>query len=379
MLIAIIVILGLSLLVFGHEAGHFLAAKFFGMRIEEFGFGFPPRLFGVRRYRRTGGGEEKWRSFWLNREARVAEEGYVPDGTIYSFNWLVIGGFVRIAGENDHVDESNERTLNAIPEDEKKKYFLFQPAWKRSVVLIAGVFMNVLIGWFLLSSVYLMGIPSVIVVGSVEPSSPAAAAGIQPNDAIRGYANAQDFINFVNANQGRELALSLLRNGRDITVKVSPRVNPPPDEGALGIGIGDAGVPRMGFFRALWEGLKDTWQILMLTFAGLWMLIENLVIHHSLVRGVVGPVGIFSIAEQTGSLGLAYVVRIVSLISVNLAVVNAIPFPALDGGRFLMVLVEKIKGSPVPLKVEMWINAAGFALLIVLMAFITFHDIAHLL
>jgi regulator of sigma E protease len=115
-----------------------------------------------------------------------------------------------------------------------------------------------------------------------------------------------------------------------------------------------------------------------MTLAGLYQIVAQLVTKGSLVAGVVGPVGIFSVAQQTGQLGLVYLLQLLSIISINLAVINLVPFPALDGGRFWMILIEKLKGSPVPRKVEALVNGVGFVLLLLLMAALTVRDVSGL-
>ncbi len=159
---------------------------------------------------------------------------------------------------------------------------------------------------------------------------------------------------------------------------VVPRVNPPAGQGAIGVQLADAGTPREGFFVSLWDGLRESVMIVGLTFQSFYQLIANLVTRASLLPGVVGPVGIFSVAEETGKIGLIYLAQLLALISLNLTVVNLIPFPALDGGRFFMIIIEKIKGSPISRKVEAGANALGFTLLIALMVALTVRDVWHL-
>lgn len=350
MLIVIIVIIGLSFLILAHEAGHFIVAKLFKMDVEEFGFGFPPRIAAKK-----------------------------IGATEYSLNWLPFGGFVRIAGENDQFDEDKDGAAVAqLPPEEKKGIFSFQPVWKRSLVFLAGVAINFIVGWLLLSFVLIHGTPSLIVINSVEANSPAQTAGLMSNDIIKNYADAQSFITFIDEHKGTPISFEVNRNGADVTIHVTPRAAPTANEGALGVELSDAGVPKQGFFVALWLGLKEAGSITVLTIQGFWGLIKTLVLHASLEAGVVGPVGIFSVAQQTGSLGLIYLVQLISLISINLAVVNLIPFPALDGGRFLFVIIEKIKGSPLPRRVEAWVNTVGFALLILLMVLLTVRDVTRL-
>ncbi len=341
MVIFLIVVIGLSVLILGHEAGHFFAAKLFGIKVDEFGFGFPPRIFGRKK------GE-----------------------TEYSLNWLPFGGFVKIAGEYQE---------EAVREEDRKKLFLFQPLWKKITVVAAGVFMNFVLGWILLSVVLMIGLPTALLVDKVQPNSPAETAGIKNGDIITGFTSANDFINFINGNKGKEINLKLRRGNENIAVRATPRVVISPREGALGVFFAEGGEEKRGFFPAIAEGLRRSFLIFYKTAIGLFALVKNLLIRGSLLDGVVGPVGIFTVAYNTGGLGLAYLGELMALISLNLTIVNLIPFPALDGGRLLLFLVEKIKGSPLPRKFETYTNAVGFAILLALMILLTVRDVGGLL
>ncbi len=347
MLIAIIVIVGLSVLILGHEAGHFLSAKLFGLKVDEFGFGFPPKIKSVKK------GE-----------------------TEYSFNWLPFGGFVKITGEEEQI--TNPEKLQALAPEEKKRYFLFQPAWKRFIVIGSGVMVNFIIGWIMVSVVFMAGTPTLLFVGGVEQGSPAEKAGIMNGDIIKNYSNSEDFINFINKHRGQQVSLEIIRGDKSLTVSAVPRISTGPNEGALGVSFSETGVQRQNFFKALASGFKESVSIIGATISAFYDLAKNLITHGSLAAGVVGPVGIFSVAEKTGQAGMIYLIQLIGLISLNLAVVNLIPFPALDGGRLFLIAVEKIKGSPVSIKAQAFINGVGLAFLLFLMAVITVRDVANL-
>jgi len=351
MLIFLIVIIGLSLLILGHEAGHFLCAKAFGLRVDEFGFGFPPRIFAIKR------GE-----------------------TEYSFNWLPFGGFVRISGERGEfaMTEDGAEIAEGADPATTKRLFYAQPAWKKSVIILAGVATNFILGWLLISAVLMVGVPKAVVITGTEAGSPAAQAGFMSGDIVRDYKSAQDFINYVNANKGKEITIAVLRENKEFDLKVTPRVSTAANEGPIGVVLAEGGTPREGFFSALKDGLIDAGNIAVLTLGAFYDLIKQLFVHASLLPGVVGPVGIFGIAEETGKIGLAYLLQFLGLISINLMVVNLIPFPALDGGRFLIIIIEKIKGSAIPMKVEAMVNGIGFAFLIILMLLLTVRDVRGL-
>jgi len=356
MLIIILVIIGLSFLILGHEAGHFFVAKMFGLKVDEFGIGFPPRI--------------------------VAKKF---GDTEYSINWLPFGGFVRISGERGEFEGiSPEKTSTGqavtasdteISEADKARLFYNQPAWKKSAIVLAGVFMNFILGWLFISLVFMIGVPQTLVISGTQPGSPAAAAGIQAGDVVKGYTDSQSFINYIDQNKGQQITFTVIRNNKDLTFTVTPRADAPADQGALGVALEQGGAARENPFRALWDGLQDAAIISWLTLQAFYELLKQIFVHASIPADVVGPVGIFGIAEETGKIGLTYLLQFLGIISLNLMIVNCIPFPALDGGRFLMVLIEKIKGSALSYKVEATINGVGFALLLLLMVVLTVRDI----
>ncbi|HUC31195.1 MAG TPA: M50 family metallopeptidase [Candidatus Paceibacterota bacterium] len=358
MLIIILVIIGLSFLILGHEAGHFFVAKMFGLKVDEFGIGFPPRI--------------------------VAKKF---GDTEYSINWLPFGGFVRISGERGEFEGISPEegspgtgaTQLTMTNSDKARLFYNQPAWKKSAIVLAGVFMNFILGWLLIAAVFMIGVPQTLVISATEAGSPAAAAGLQAGDVIKGYADSQSFINYVDANKGQPITVTIIRDDKTISFMMTPRVNAPANQGALGVALEDGGAARENPFKALWDGLEDAAIISWLTLQAFYDLLKQIFVHASIPADVVGPVGIFGIAEETGKIGLAYLLQFLGIISINLMIVNCIPFPALDGGRFLMVLIEKIKGSALSYKVEATVNGVGFALLLTLMVVLTVRDIHGLL
>ncbi len=357
MLIFFIVIVGLSILILSHEAGHFFAAKFFNLKVDEFGFGFPPRMFA-------------WRPFGAAQGKKGETE--------YSFNWLPFGGFVKIAGENGEFGSDPASAREEISPEEKSRLFSNQSAFRRSIIILAGVVMNFLIGWLLLSAVLMIGTPPALVITDVQPGSPAEAAGITGGDIIRNFSDSQSFISFVNERRGQPTTITVFRGGEELSFTATPRVSVGEKEGPLGVVLVDAGSPPQNPILALWNGLLSSFDIVRATIAGFYELVASLIFKATLLEGVVGPVGIFTVAQETGKVGIIYLFQLLSLISINLAVVNLIPFPALDGGRFFMILVEKIKGSPISRKTEAAINAVGFVFLIFLMVAITIRDIVNL-
>lgn len=341
-----LVFIFLSFLILIHEAGHFFAAKIFGLRVEEFGFGFPPRLFSKKK------GE-----------------------TLYSFNLLPLGGFVKIYGEN--------------PVDREERSFSLQPAWKRLVVIAAGISLNFIVGWFLLSAVLMIGASPALIISDVQADSPAAAVGLLGGDKIVRVASAEEvfeapivpeeFTNFVNRFQGSPLMLTVERNKNLESFEVTPRVNPPEGQGAIGIGIFAAGIEAKPFFASILEGFKASVQTAVGIATAIYRLAVGLFTSSESLEGVTGPVGIFTMAIRANGIGFVYLLHLIGLISINLAVLNFIPFPALDGGRIFFILLEKLKGAPLRPRFEQFANVIGFLILLSLMVFVTLKDIAKLL
>lgn len=342
----LVVFVGLSLLVFVHELGHFTAAKAFGMSVEELGIGFPPRLFS-KKY-----GE-----------------------TRYSVNAIPLGGFVKLHGEFADILPAADQPLDA-------RSFVRQKLWKRVVVLCAGVFMNFCAGWVILSSVFWMGAPPIIIIDKVWPGSPALAAGLRQGDMVVAFTTSRivhetisdvaPFIHSVNENKGREIILNIQRDGREFLLNIVPRENPPAGEGALGVTLHGGGVPRQSFVAGFYQGFMSAWVISWSILLGLYAIIAA-------PANIVGPVGIVNIAVTTGQMGFVYVLQFLGVLSLNLAVLNILPIPALDGGRLLFVIIEKLRGKQFSPHIENRVNAFGFAFLLGLIFLVTLKDIAGIL
>lgn len=375
------VFFGLFFIIIIHELGHFLSAKFFGVKVEEFGLGFPPRLYGKK----------------------IGE-------TIYSINWIPFGGFVKILGELPEVEkDEKEQTAPLSPENKieidilkesvsedgisvleekiiiskensqsikKSVRFNEQKIWKRATVISAGVIANVIFAWLLLSSIFMVGAKSAILVGSVSPSSPAESAGLLAGDRILDFENSEKFISFLAENEGKNVSLKVERKGETLTLSVFSRKNVAPGEGRIGASLVDTGIEKTSFLRSFSESAKFTFSSVVSIFSAFALMLKN--IFTGVVPDVVGPVGIFNLASVVGQNGFLYIVHLLSIISLNLAVLNILPFPALDGGRLLFLLIEKIKGAPLSPKFEVVANAAGFSLLLLLMVLVTISDLIRL-
>lgn len=366
MLTIVVFIIILGVLVLVHELGHFLVARLNGIKAEEFGFGFPPRVFGVFKDDRDG----KWKFIKGSKEV-------VSKNTVYSLNWFPIGGFVKIKGEDG---------------EEKKDAdsFASKSAGARISVLIAGVLMNFLLAWFLLSMTFMLGtlqdvtgerVPgSKIIIQGIEENSPAQQMGLKMGDFLLAgesgaFASVENVQTYVNENKGKEISLYVQRAGKEIKLSGIPRSQPENGRGALGISAMAEVVNRkFSFLAAFWKGLLEIGAIMLMMLD----VIGKLVAGNKTGLEVTGIVGIASYTGKIIPLGFSFLLRFAAILSVNLGIVNILPFPALDGGRVLFVLLEKIKGSPVSQKVEHFFHTAGFLILITLMVVVTYFDLVRM-
>ncbi|MEK7471302.1 MAG: site-2 protease family protein [Patescibacteria group bacterium] len=380
----IIFIIILLVLVLVHEFGHFFTAKKFGIRVDEFGFGFPPKLFSFKK------GE-----------------------TEYSFNLLPLGGFVKIFGENvDEADFVEVGFLDKKETSEKielaKRSLANKPKWQQAIVLFAGIFANFLLAWILFSIGFMSGLPTSVgsevagyklqdvhlVIVSILPKSPAENAGLKIGDKIINiqslpaggvsggnfttYINPEIIKDFIVSGKGKEIDIGYIRgkNSEVNIAKVSPKENN--GQFTIGISMDEIGTAKLPFFTALWEGMKLNWFMIKNTAVGLYTLIKEGIQGKGSFASVTGPVGIVGIVGDAYQFGFVYLLSFTALISINLAIINLIPFPALDGGRLFFLLIEKIKGSRISPKIANTVNMIGFGILILLMVVITFHDVAKL-
>lgn len=372
-LIAFIIILGILVLV--HELGHFLFAKLFKVRAEEFGFGYPPRVIGI--YKDETG---KRKIVW-GRKKNVNNPH-----TIYSINLIPIGGFVKIKGENG--DEKNDTDS-----------FGAKKIWQRIIILIAGVSMNIILAIILLTICFNTGITTIvdeanlthtknvkdlkIQVISVNKNSPASEAGLAVNDELININSlpikSVEFLqNFTQENPGRLMDLEILRGSEKILLKIEPRVLPTSNNKAvLGIGLAKTAFVSYGLPSAFLQGAKATYSLTMAMFSALIDLLKNIISKGEMTAELAGPVGIAVLTGQMVDLGISYVLQFAALLSLNLALINILPIPALDGGRILFLIIEKIRRKEMNQKIEALIHNLGFALLMILIIKVTYDDLAR--
>jgi regulator of sigma E protease len=340
----LVFILILGLLVFVHELGHFISAKLSGIKVEEFAFGFPPRLICVKR------GE-----------------------TDYCINAIPLGGYVKMLGE-DAADGS-------------PKSFSSKKPRIRLAVVTAGVIMNFVLAGVLFSIGYSVGMTPIsldpekligekntqVVVAEVFDNSPAKSADIQLGDLILGYKSLADFSSFTKAHLGQTITVNLKRKGAEITKTVTVSQNP---DTPLGVGIADIPIVKMSVGPAIVAGFKE----MALTTANiaklLGVFLVNLFRTGSTGGEVSGPVGIFKVTGQAVRMGFGYIIQLAALLSINLGLINILPVPALDGGRAVLIIAEGIfRRKVIKAEIENFLHLAGFVVLIILILAITAKEI----
>ena len=369
----IIFIIVLAILILVHELGHFIFAKRTGMLVEEFSVGFPPRILSVKK------GETK-----------------------YSIGLIPLGGYVKIFGED--YDEVNSAEIHQKGEgksdrEKNNRRFTNRPRWAQALVLVAGVSFNLLLAWFLISIGFMSGMPvsagqfegeiinnPELVLVDVLADSPAALAGLKAGDTILSlgvgkFESIQDFKNskiamdFIASHGGQEIEVLYKRGLETTLAHLTPEEGIIENKFAIGVSLDVVGTVQFPIPRAIWEGLKTTISFTIITAVGLFGFLVSAVTGQADLSQISGPVGIVSLVGDAFQFGFVYLLGFTAIISINLAIINLLPIPALDGGRLLFVLIEAVKGSSIKPKVANALNLIGFAFLILLMLVITASDI----
>ncbi|OQA04634.1 MAG: putative zinc metalloprotease [bacterium ADurb.Bin400] len=354
-LLAFLVVLGILVLV--HEFGHFIVAKKLGIKVLEFAFGFPPRLYS-KKYGETN----------------------------YSINAIPFGGYVKMLGELEHSKD--------------KRAFENQSPGKRLLVAVAGVVMNILLAWVILSVGFTVGMPplvssadvipgqklsSEIVVAEVQKGSPAEKADLKQGDVLlraksgedaTDFDEAEDVGAFTKSHPGREIAIVYQRGDEQVEKKIQLQSE---GETPLGVAVVERSIVQVPWYRAPYVALRETWEVTKVAFQLLGQFFVNLFSSGKMDENVGGPVAIYVYSGLAVRAGIMIFLQFIAMLSINLALINILPFPALDGGRILFVVLEKILGRKVVKEeVENIIHTIGFALLIALLIAITYRDIVKL-
>lgn len=359
---ALLVVVTFVVLIVVHEFGHFVMAKLMRVRVDEFGVGYPPRAFLLG----------KW------------------GGTEYTINWLPLGGFVRLYGD----EETAERGPGS-----------FQRARRRvqAAILVAGVAMNLILAWLLFAAALHSGVPTVVddprpseavqlFVTDVVPGSPAAAGGITAGDEILGMTDKDgvslaartpsQVLAFVSVHGGQEITVSFRHDGKEQATAVRPANAVVPGEAdrpALGVGLALVAMRTFSWPEAFVGASRLTYMYCAATIGGVWQLIAGSFTLSAPIQDVVGPVGLVSLIGEAAQNGFGNVLKLAGFISVNLAIINLIPIPALDGGRLVMLGIEAVMKRPAPRLAVQILNTFGIALIMLLMVVVTYHDIMRLL
>jgi regulator of sigma E protease len=360
---AVIFLVVLSFLVVIHELGHFLSAKWAGMKVEEFGIGYPPRAVTV----------------------------YTDSsGTAYTINWLPFGGFVKLYGE----DGESQKRAN-IPVG---KAFYTKAVWMRLLVVLAGAIVNFAFGVVAFGAIYsVVGIPTefeYVKIEEVVTGSPAEQAGLEVGDRVTHVVvqseesrvkTVEEFVGIVGEHRGETIGVKLEGQEAVVPVYVRTEAEVPEDEGSIGVVISSFGLVKYPWwqmpFRGMVVGLNSAVNFGGLLLVALGEMVGNLVTMGQVPQEVAGPVGIVHTVSREGLLdeGLLAIINFAAILSINLAIVNVLPIPALDGGRALFLLMEMISGRRVPATWERVVNTVGFAFLITLIVLISVRDVANVL
>ena len=366
----IIFIIVLIVLILVHEIGHFISAKKSGIRVDEFGIGFPPKI-------------------WAKK---IGE-------TIYSLNWIPFGGFVKIFGENP-----NEESISG---QDNKRSFVNKPKKIQALVITAGVICNILLAFVLFIGSFMIGMPisendplitesgyeiskPKLTIVEVLSKTPADTAGLKAGDEILSVAtknnnvdilNASNIADFMNLHIGEEIAIIYTREGEVLLSEVVPEsdiVPNEPERGAIGISMGMLGVLKLPIHKAVIESFNLTVNMTKTIALALGGFLANAIMLNADLSQIAGPVGIVGLVGDAAALGFVTLLNFTAIISIHLAIINLLPFPALDGGRLFVILIEAIKKSPIKPKIINTVNTIGFALLILLMLAVTYSDIIKL-
>lgn len=371
-IIAFFAILGIIVLV--HEAGHFVAARRGGIKVDEFGLGLPPRAIGF--YKDENG---RWKS--------VGPKAKEAPSTIWSLNWIPLGGFVKIKGEEGQEADDPDSFAN-------------KSIGRRMWVLSAGVLMNVILAAVLLTIGLMVGLPQVLDETELSPlakvrdekiqvvqvleGSPADEAGLEVADSVvridgQAFSEIEELQDYVAGRVDQPIQLEIERSNEFVTTEVTPEIlSEAGDRGAMGVALVRTGFVSYPWYVAWAYGLEQTVMMIVSVVVGFFMVIKSLVVEQQLIGEVYGPVGIATLVGDAVGLGFLYVLQFTAVLSVIIAVINYLPFPALDGGRVLFLIIEAIRKKPINQRFEAAMHNAGFALLMILVLIVTYRDIARI-
>jgi len=359
MITALIFILILVVLVLIHEFGHYYAAKRMGVYVEEFGFGFPPRVIGKK----------------------IGE-------TLYSFNLIPLGGFVKLYGEEYHEKTSDKKDGNDAKQSiSASRAFVNKKPWQKTIIIVAGVVMNFILGWTIISYLFTTGvpIPNGVKITEVAPGSPAHLSGLEVEDVVEqlkyndistDILTSQALISTTQLYLDKEITLVIDRRGEQLEFIITPRLHPPEGEGSMGIIIEQIiEVKHYPWYTAPYHGLIHAFKTTSTIAIEIIKIPAGLIMQKQTSVDFAGPVGIAKVIGEARQYGLSALLEITALLSLNLAVINILPFPALDGGRLVFIIYEWVSGRKPNQNLERYMNMVGIVLLLALSVLITIYDI----
>lgn len=350
-IITFVIILGILVLV--HELGHFIVARKNGVKVDEFGLGFPPRM------------------------KKLFKKG----DTLFTLNWIPLGGFVKIKGEDGEKSEDKDSFGN-------KKF------WQKSLILAAGVLMNFALAFVLFSIGFTVGLPAVldgnetgnirqreILINQVLNDSPADRAGLETGDKIISLDNVtpvdlDELQSYIASREAHEISFSVKHGDKIINKKIIPeKLDISKENAIIGVELIETGIVSYPFYKAIWIGAKTTVLLIGRIFYILGNMLKDLIFGAGVQAEIAGPIGIAALTGKMIGLGWIYVLQFTAILSINLGIINILPLPALDGGRILFAIIEKIRQKPNNQKIETTIHNIGFTALMILIAIVTYKDL----
>lgn len=347
MLLNIIIFIAiLAILILIHELGHFIMAKLNGVKVEEFAFGFPPRLFS-----------------------------YKYHGTRYSFNLIPLGGYVNLLGESEEVKTAGSYYSKSV--------------WQKISIIVTGVLMNFILAIVVLAIGFTIGMTplvtdpttlvgektSQVMIAQVMPDLPASKIGLEPGNVLQGFSTAIDLQQFTRSHEGQTVNLAIKADGETRNVEVELAIG----EAPLGVSVVSVTQVKQPFYQAIVSATVEVGRSIAVIFKVLWEILKSIFTTGTTGEagaGVVGPVGIYNFTASALKVGWIYILQLLAILSINLGIINILPFPALDGGKVLFLALEGIfRKKIVRQEVENIIHTIGFILLILLLLAITFRDI----
>ncbi len=335
--------------VLSHEFGHYIFAKRGGIRVHEFALGFGPKIFS-----------------------------FIKNNTQYCLNLIPVGGYVRLAGILEFGEEEPPEE-KITPEEEK---YYTKPVGSKFKTIAGGPFMNIVLAFLILYAIFIsIGVPTSISkeIGLIVPGSPAAKAGLQPGDrleAINGKTvdNMVNAIEFIHKSSGKLIRLTIGRGMTTFDVSITPKYDPKMKVGLIGFSPKPI-YKKYGPILTLWKGIEGVVGMIILTLSMLFALIAG----KASIFDLVGPVGIAQMGGQVAHTGFIALLQFTAFLSTNLAIVNLLPIPALDGGRLVFVLIEGLRGKAIDIKKENRIHYIGLIVLLALLLLITLNDILRII